>query len=94
MGVCIECVCVVYVSVLCVCVPAHYGYDKDWKGGSIRVLRPTCAINHSHLILLHQHQVGEQNRVVLTEIKIPLQRERYDRDMKTSVKRIKERQTS
>lgn len=41
----------VFMCVLYLAVPAHDRYDKDWKGGSIRVLRPTCAINHRHLIL-------------------------------------------
>lgn len=48
MGVCIE---RVYVCVyLCTCAAANR-CDEDWKAGSNRVLRPTCAINHSHLIL-------------------------------------------
>lgn len=50
MGVCIESVRVVRCAFMCVlylAVPAHDGYDKVWKG----VLRPTCAINHRHLIL-------------------------------------------
>lgn len=66
MRVCKKHVCVVCFSVrVHLAVSAHNGYD--WRTGKRgeRMLKATCAINHSHLILLHQHQVEE--------IRIPLQ---------------------